>query len=149
MAHFLYGSRGDKFNAIINSMKIKAGYISVILLFVILAVSCERVDTGSEITVRLETKYRVSWDLSFTIDSINEYRCPSDLVCIWAGDVDIWFRFGIGENSTEVINLNNRDTNPFRINGYTFEILDVLPYPRSDIITNPGDVRVKLLITAD
>lgn len=146
-AFFVDALKADKFNAIIPAMKIKALYISIVFSFSLMLASCERVDTGTEITVKLDTKYSVSWDLSFTIDSINEYRCPSDVVCIWGGDVDLYFRFGIGENSTEMVNLNNRDTNPFNISGYSFEVLDVLPYPRSDIITDPGEVRVKLLIT--
>jgi len=126
---------------------VKNSCLTLLFLASVLICSCERIDTGSEITVSLNQKYRVSWDLAFTIDSINEYRCPSDLICIWGGDVDLFFRFGTGKNSTEMINLNNDDTNPLNISGYSFEVIDVLPYPRSDIITEPGDVTVKLIIT--
>jgi len=128
---------------------VKTIYI-VLLFFVALIISsCERIETGSEVTVNLGQKYQVSWDLAFTIDSINEYRCPLDAYCVWAGDVDLFFCFGNDINTTEMINLNNGDTNPRTINNYTFEVLDVLPYPRSDIIIRPEDIRVKLLITKD
>lgn len=108
--------------------------------------SCEKVDLGEEITVKIGEKIRVSWNLAFTIDSINEYRCPLDVDCIWPGDVDLYFNFG---RDNEIVNLYNTDTNPFPISGYTIEILDVEPYPISTVIIEPKDVDIKLKVIKD
>ncbi len=97
-----------------------------ILLATILATSCEKIELGEEIEVKLGETYKISWNLSFEVDSINDYRCPIDVVCIWPGDVDLYFDFGSKE---EILNLNNRDNNPFFIKEYSIEILNVEPYP--------------------
>lgn len=108
--------------------------------------SCEKIDLGREITVELNREYRIDRGLSFTIDSISDYRCPSDLICIWAGDADLYFTFDNNDNFSDILNLNNGDTNPYNIAGYTIEILDILPYPVSDVIIDPADVIVKLRV---
>ena len=106
-----------------------------ILTMVLLFSSCERIDLGREIEVKPGETYKISWNLSFKVDSINDYRCPIGAACIWAGDVDLYFDFGSTE---EVLNLNNQDTNPFAIKGYLIEILDVDPYPSLE--PYPGDI---------
>ncbi len=118
----------------------------LLLILTSLITSCEKIDLGEEITVKIGETNRVSWNLIFTIDSINEYRCPLDLACIWSGDVDLYFNFG---RDNEIINLYNNDTNPYTISGYTIEILDVEPYPISTVIVDPGDVDIKLKVTRD
>lgn len=108
--------------------------------------SCEKIDLGEEITVKIGEKYHIGWNLSFTIDSINDYRCPTDVDCFWAGDVDLYFNFG---GDKEVVNLYNDDTNPFSISVYTIEVLNVEPYPISTIIVEPEDIDIKLKVTKD
>lgn len=116
------------------------------LLFSFLFTSCEKIDLGEEVSVRIGEQYRVSMNLMFTVDSISDYRCPQNAVCIWPGDVDLYFNFGYRK---ELFNLNNREANPITVDGYIFEILHVLPYPK--ISENPGqeDFIIKLKVTAE
>ena len=122
-----------------NHLKSLLILFSVSLLFH----SCEKIDLGEELSVKIGERLHIDWELSFKIDSINDYRCPMDVNCIWAGDVDIFFDLGKKE---EVINLYNRDTNPFSINGYTIEIIDVEPYPLSYVEVDPKDVIIKIKV---
>ena len=80
------------------------------------------------------------------LDSINEYRCPIGVLCFWAGDVDLFFNFNNG-GTYDLLNLNNRRTNPYSISGYTLEILDVNPYPEIYKETDPEDITVNLKVT--
>lgn len=116
----------------------------VLLSSIILVTSCEKIDLGKEISVKIGERHNISRNLSFKIDSINDYRCPSDVTCIWAGDTDLYFDFGTRK---KVINLYNSDTNPYLIDGYTIEILDVLPYPTiQDGPSDPNDVLILLKV---
>lgn len=122
---------------------INSKYFIFIVAFVFLMTSCEKIELGEEVSVKIGEKYKVSWNLTFKIDSISDYRCPVDLICIWAGDVDLYFDLG---REKEVTNLYNRDTNPFRYNGYTIEIIDVLPERRSTVEVNPEDYAIKIKV---
>lgn len=43
---------------------------------------------------KVATKYKINNDLTFSIDSINDYRCPRDLECFWSGDVHLIHKGG-------------------------------------------------------
>ena len=124
----------------------KLNFLTILSLIVLFFSSCEKLELGEEITVVPGKKYNVSWNLSFTIDSINEYRCPIGVLCFWAGDVDLFFNFNNG-GTYDLLNLNNRRTNPYSISGYTLEILDVNPYPEIYKETDPEDITVNLKVT--
>jgi len=118
----------------------------MLVVMVIFFSSCEELELGEEITVKTGTKYNISWNLSFNIDSINEYRCPIGVMCFWAGDVDLYFNFNNGD-TYDTLNLNNHRTNPYYISGYTIEILDVNPYPELDKVIDPEDITINLRVT--
>lgn len=102
---------------------------------------------GEAFDCRIGEKYRIDWDLSFTIDSINDYRCPKDVVCVWGGDVDLSFNINQAFNHIDtVIYLNTHNNNPFVIGGYTWEVLEVNPYPESTKITDPRDITIKIIL---
>lgn len=112
---------------------IKPKSLIIFISGIILLTSCEKIDLGKEIEVKLYETYKISRNLSFKVDSINDYRCPLGTWCVWEGDVDLYFNFGSDE---EVLNLYNEDTNPFYTKGYSIEIINVEPYPT--INPNPG-----------
>lgn len=107
-------------------------FIYILASFLILT-ACEKIDLGTEIEVKPGETYKINRNLSFEVDSINDYRCPIGAYCLWSGDVDLYFDFGFDK---EVLNLNNEDTNPFYTKGYSIEIINVEPYPI--IYPNPG-----------
>lgn len=62
---------------------------------------------------------------------VNDSRCPSDVVCVQAGDAMIVLAFnGGGANQTDTLYLV-RQPKSADYGGYRFEALDVRPYPRS------------------
>lgn len=124
----------------------KLNFLAMLVVMVIFFSSCEKLEPGEEITVKTGKKYNISWNLSFTIDSINEYRCPIGLMCFWAGDVDLYFNFNNGD-TYDILNLNNSRTNPYYISRYTIEILDVNPYPEFNKVIDPGDITINLRVT--
>ena len=118
--------------------------IALTMIVISLAVvSCDRIDTGREVMVRIGETHKVSWNLSFTIDSIRDYRCPTDIICIWPGDVDLFFDFG---KTDELVRLIDTNYNPTSIEGYTIQIIDIKPYPVSDIIVEQKDYEITLRI---
>jgi hypothetical protein len=114
----------------------------------IIITGCEKIDLGKPIECSIGTSYRINNGLSFTIDSLSDYRCPSDMECLWGGDVDMYFNFDHrSKNRVALINLNNRDRNPLSINGYTWKILEVNPLYRSDDVRKREDYRIKMIVT--
>ncbi len=105
---------------------VKVKTLFIIISGIFLITSCEKIKLGEEIEVKIGETYKISWDLSFKVDSINDYRCPIGADCIWPGDVDLYFDFG---SSKEILNLRNSETNPFYIDNFSIEIIDVEPYP--------------------
>ena len=113
-------------------------------------VSCEKIETGKPFNLRAEEKRYIDLSLSFTLDSIRDYRCPKGLLCFWAGDVDLFFTiYTPGKKIDVFANLYNSERNPFTAGGYTWKILEVNPFPEFNIPVDPKDIRVKMIITRD
>ena len=63
--------------------------------------------------------------------SANDSRCPSDVVCISAGDAVIALTFsGAGAQRTDTLRLVTKPTSTM-YGGYVFEATDLQPYPKS------------------
>lgn len=69
---------------------------------------------------------------------VNDSRCPSDVVCVTAGDAAIALLLtGAGPDRAETIYLM-REPKAVTYSGYRFEAVGVAPYPRS---TGQGGAR--------
>jgi hypothetical protein len=132
-------------------MSNKTGFfrgLSFFLLTTILFSGCEKLDLGKPVECTIGTSYRVNAGLSFKIDSLQDYRCPSDLDCFWGGDVDLYFDFDHhSKQKVGLLNLYSTDHNPFSIGGYTFKVLSVSPHYRSDEERKKEDYRVQIVVT--
>jgi hypothetical protein len=63
--------------------------------------------------------------------NLNDSRCPSDVVCIQAGDAMIILAFnGAGADHTDTLYLNRQPRN-VNYGGYRFDAVDVQPIPLS------------------
>jgi hypothetical protein len=126
--------------------------IAILLLVLIIRgfTSCEKIETGKEFDIKVGNKYNIDWNMSFTVDSIREYRCPIGLLCFWAGDVDLFFDIKMPFKQIDtLIYLSRQERNPFKIEGYTWKILEVNPYPKYNVTVDPKDIRIKMIITKD
>lgn len=130
-------------------MKFRIFFLSVFLIF-LFSGGCEKTESGRPYDSVVNHRLRVDPNLAFAIDSIRDYRCPSDVVCVWAGDVDVFMKFYMHSVSIDtMMNLNNAARNPVSIGGYSFRINEVLPYPVSTRTTAQKDFRINMTITKE
>jgi hypothetical protein len=86
--------------------------------------------------------------LSFSIEKIEDSRCPTGGECFWAGDVNLFFNIRQNSNviDTTICGYSCHN-NPFIIGGYTWKVLEVNPYPDIHRRIDQHDYRIKLIIT--
>lgn len=125
-------------------MKIPSTLLAPLLILIMICITnCQKKDYDQEICARIGTMYQINKHLSFKIDSLSDYRCPTDMVCIWGGDVDIYFKI---KNSSGLIdttlNLFNQRTNPSIFDGYEFRVIDVLPTRKSGEIVPDNSYKI-------
>ena len=125
-------------------------YIFTLLLTTLFFTGCEKVETGRSFDSIVNDKLRLDTNLAFSIDSVNDYRCPTDVICVWAGDVDIHIRFykAFGHIDT-LMNLYNPNRNPLSFGGYSFKVNEVNPVPLSNKIIPQKDYKINLTITKE
>lgn len=128
-------------------MKLKTYFYSIMMSALFLS-GCEKVDLGRSFDSVVNDKIWVNSSLAFSIDSIRDYRCPSDVMCIWAGDVDIYIKFFKTFSQVDtMMNLTNSDRNPISVGGYTFTVNDVNPVPVSYEVIPQKDYKINMTIT--
>lgn len=88
--------------------------------------------------------YSRSNSLKITITEINDSRCPSDVVCVWQGEALV--KINLETSVTHEIELSTYDNRKDTIDSFSIELLDVLPYPVSTVVTSLKDYTVKLKI---
>lgn len=125
-------------------------YKSVFLIFMTLAVvpGCEKIQPGEPYDCQIGTKYLLDNNLVFSIDSIRDYRCPADLVCIWSGDVDLYFDININFTKIDTLIRLYRN-NPIKTGNYTWKVLEVDPLPKSYQTVDQRDYTIKLIVQKD
>jgi hypothetical protein len=90
------------------------------------------VSPGQTVQLRVgETASVTPGSVRVQLANLNESRCPSDVVCIQAGDAMSILTFnGAGAQRTDTLYLSRQPRN-VSYGGYRFEAVDVQPYPRS------------------
>ena len=116
----------------------------LLILLITLASGCDRIQPGEPFTCRTDARYFLTPSLSFTIDSVSDYRCPKDVVCIWGGDVDLYFN--IRQDLVTVDTLLRMSGGPYLFGDYSFTIMEVNPLRNHDQVVEQEDYRIKLLI---
>jgi len=81
----------------------------------------------------------------------DDSRCPSDVTCIWAGEVKVVLNITIdgqdsGETTLTLGANNSDDQNVKNIGGYYFKVLAVNPYPVSTKIIGQSEYIVTLIV---
>lgn len=131
-----------------SSHYLKRSISIFIVTSIILFNSCEKNEISDDVSIIIGKVYRITSLLTFTVDSIHEYRCPMDVVCVWAGDVDLFLNIRRDTHQKDTLmRLNDYRSNPMHYAGYLWEVVDITPYPVSDNPTNPEDVRIRMKIS--
>ena len=125
----------------------KAKLIFILLVIFLVFSRCEKTELGKELNCTIGYTYKVTHDLSFSIDSVNDSRCPPGAMCFWAGDVYLYF--DINHNKSQInttMYLFNTSRNPIQIGDYSLKVLEVNPLVGGGLSTSK-DVIVKMIIT--
>jgi len=77
------------------------------------------------------------------IDS--DSRCPSDVACLWAGEVVVRLAVRKDRRTRELAIKGNQN---LPLEGFVVSVLEVLPPPKSTQRIAPADYRVTLKVTA-
>jgi hypothetical protein len=126
-------------------MKIKT--ISLLLIIFLIFSACEKTELGKELDCTIGSTYKVTHDLSFSIDSVNDSRCPPNALCFWAGEVYLYL--DINHNNSRIdttMYLLNTSKNPIQIGDYSFKVLGVNPLVGGGLSTSK-DIIIKMIIT--
>ena len=84
------------------------------------------------------------------LDSVlNDSRCPSGAICIWAGDAEARFKFALSGNEPVYFTLHPSSslTDYKIVNGYKFTMKALFPYP--SIKHHPGQSEYRAEIIAE
>ena len=96
-----------------------------------------------------ETLANSDENISISFNSIiSDGRCPVDLRCFWEGNAEIRLIFRKGTQNVE-FSLNTAGSyfpNDTLLFGYSIKLIDLLPYPISNLEYKPHDYSVKLVI---
>lgn len=126
------------------------------ILVILLTVNCQK-DNNYLIqsqTFELkygETKINTDYGLSISLDSVlNDSRCPSKAVCVWAGNAEVRFVYLKDNNSVKFV-LNTLPT--FRtdslINGYRIKLINLSPYPEIAGSIKQSEYKAEITITKE
>ena len=93
-------------------------------------------------------------ELQLVLKSVaNDSRCPEGLDCIWAGEVTVELQvlenLKILETKTMVISSKNQKENISWLSKYyptqKINAIQVLPYPKNEVVINPKEYYIKVL----
>ena len=86
--------------------------------------------------------------MKFSITEINDSRCASDVTCIWAGKADVTIEVESPVKGSLVLSTieNGIDHKTDTLGNYSFQLIDVSPYPVSTQIIKLEEYDVTLKI---
>ena len=74
------------------------------------------------------------YEIRLSFDSLSDSRCPIGVVCFWEGNAS--FRLIVKSDSIESssfkLNTNAKFLTDTLVNGFHYELIDMLPYPQVD-----------------
>jgi len=116
--------------------------ITLIIAVVIVLASCNKevsntlkVGEITEIKLREEAN-NTQYGLSLRVVSIDDTRCPIGVICIWEGNASVQLHLKTKEDEYNFTLDTNRFhpnfNNEVTIEGFNYQLIDVLPYPVVD-----------------
>jgi hypothetical protein len=85
------------------------------------------------------------------LEVTGDSRCPSDVICVWAGEVKVLINIQLDDqdlgDSTLVGQAVNDDQAAKVFDGYSVRLLAVDPYPIKNETIQPSDYIITLIVT--
>ena len=114
-------------------------------------ISCDNEPIPDSFSFGLENDFKINGEyhsadnsVHFKITEINDSRCPSDVVCVWEGKADV--KIKVESPVSGSITLSTYDNPIDTVGNFSFEIIDVFPYPISTKTIQLEDYNVTLKI---
>jgi hypothetical protein len=113
---------------------------------------CLNVSIGEEIIIQVfDTATYCNEDLSITFNAYpNESRCPSNVTCVWEGFVEVALLINEkGKESILKLSIGPSVSGiPIEaaVGNYSIKLIDIIPYPATNIRIDPDKFRVVLLV---
>jgi len=79
---------------------------------------------------------------SFSVGAIHDSRCPEGVVCVWQGEVTVELIIKMQE--TKKVTLKSVHHPVDTLGRYTFELVEVYPYPKYKQPLDYSDYRITL-----
>jgi len=147
---------------------IKKLFLVSLVLLIVVSVGCNESDKspilddnddsslpalGSQFDLKVDQATKLkSEDISVKLLNVtNDSRCPSDVVCVWAGQVSV--TLNITENGknlgdvTLTLGVSNPDLAVKNIGDYSVKVIAVNPYPISTHKIEPSEYIVTLVVS--
>jgi hypothetical protein len=127
----------------------------IIPLLLIFAFTCERIPTfpvGESFQMKIgERRSNEDAKVVLRLDGVTEdSRCPKNTNCVWEGQVKMKFTLMTADKSEKSFELNLRQDRPAEamkaLNGYTYKMNAVEPYPVSGSKIAPEDYQVTMIV---
>ncbi len=111
-------------------------------------------------THKLDDQIKLMINQNLTIESeglsikllkvTEDSRCPSDVTCIWAGQVGVLVN--VSQNGKDLGNINlilgpDKGLAEKKIDGYLIRLVEVAPYPISTKKIEPSDYIITIIIS--
>lgn len=138
--------------------------LSFILIFIISSGCSETKNTITEPETsqkyNLDTQIKLAINQNLLIESeglkvkflkvTEDSRCPSDVTCIWAGQVGVLVN--VSQNGKDLGDINlvlgpDKELAEKKINGYLIRLVKVDPYPISTKKIEPSDYKITVIIS--
>jgi hypothetical protein len=118
----------------------------ILCLIIIFIAGCEKIEIGRPFDCHMGTNYKVTNDLSFKINSLNDSRCPPNMFCDVPGDVHIFISINLANDIIDTVFYQDpRVMHPYQFGGYGFSLLDVEPFSAGT--TASKDITITMIIS--
>lgn len=121
--------------------------ITLAIFILIFSLSgCERAELEKPFLGKIGDRFKVDLNLSFSIDSINDYRCPLLFECVWSGDVKMHCTFYEPHHNTDTAIYLINTRNSIDIGGYNFKLLSVKPQSQRGELIPQNEYKLEIII---
>jgi len=106
---------------------------------------------GKEVSLKIDQTLKIeseNLEIKF-LRVISDYRCPKEVVCVWAGQVIVMVNvWKAGENlgEFELIDTNDGRVSSTQVGDYEIFLLKVEPYPEINKIINTKDYSITIKV---
>ena len=101
-------------------------------------------------SVMVQINYRqeasIENNIKIKFDDVNDSRCPSDVMCVWAGDGGVGLILSNGNDQQHTFLHTALFPKEINYAGYRIILKSLNPYPVSTQVINKEDYKIELIV---